>query len=82
MDPSIQVLWGLIVLLIGAGLLTRLPHDPDQVIRYELGRKKKGRKKRRKKLQHQVSVYKDELESDPTNAPLSVAHPADPNNPA
>ncbi|GAB4030073.1 hypothetical protein [Spirosoma jeollabukense] len=76
MNESVRIIWGIIGLLIGAGLLTYLTQDSDQLLRYEFDRKKKIRKKKRGvPTQYPLPAGNDEASILLTNAPDPVEQP-------
>lgn len=60
MDESIRIIWGLIGLLIGAGLLTHLTRGSGCTLRYEYSSKKKGSKKKRRIATQQPILANEE----------------------
>ncbi|CAN5256987.1 hypothetical protein BH09BAC4_BH09BAC4_29050 [soil metagenome] len=76
MNESIRIIWGILGLLIGAGLLTYLTQDSDQPLSYEVDRKKKSKKKKRGvHTQYPLSAGDDETAILTINAPSSVEQP-------
>jgi hypothetical protein len=72
MSDNIRIIWAIIGLLIGAGLLTYLTQGSAPSLSYEFDRKKKRKKKKSgMKTQYPVSVRDYNPEASAIDAPSS-----------